>query len=462
MAKLPGKTKYSGRRRSTTRSAGFHSHPDSTGGEYKVSDVPAIAINPESPIEITFKIPPHTADEIIGFGGWYNAENCVSVDVDSDQFKKITSQPPSAPDWSKLGSMVVSEGTDQESEVKITFKSTKATEVGLYGFECGIISHKHLEWAKVEKPVLLKNMYDFSPEANFVEIAGETIIEHMDVNENSIQLHLKSCNRCARFLPINITDERKHLSFSNHCVALHRRPCSHKGFGRLTNVVTGNVLQLEYGYQLECRFCKKYEVNAAHNPQRSAAQMKEDGARRRALEFLLTELNDGESPVLRYRHITGGRELADDVWNKFDGRCFNCNGPIKESKKMHLDHTRPLAMLWPLDETATCLCKSCNSQKRDRSPGDFYPEDKLIKLSEITGIPISELQNPEPNMEAVQLLLDRLDWFFNEFCMKPELNMERDGKVASELLVKAIQKTLNKCKDGAPINLISEFNSRRS
>lgn len=121
--------------------------------------------------------------------------------------------------------------------------------------------------------------------------------------------------------------ERDQLSFSNHCVAEHRRPCKHATFGRLRNVEdSAEVLQLDYGYQLECRFCKKFEVNAAHNPQRSSAQMKEDGARRRAFELLLAELYGG-TPQLRYRHEKG-TELADDVWKRFGCACFNCGAKL--------------------------------------------------------------------------------------------------------------------------------------
>src|SRR5262249_23711615 len=134
------------------------------------------------------------------------------------------------------------------------------------------------------------------------------------------EIFLKSCNRCARFLPINLYNERHHLAFSNHCVAEQKRPCKHAGFGRLRNPQTEEIVQLEYGFQLECRFCKKFEVNAAHNPQRSSAQMKEDAARRRGFELLLAELYEG-SPALRYRHEFG-TELTDDVWERFHHRCF--------------------------------------------------------------------------------------------------------------------------------------------
>jgi hypothetical protein len=122
-----------------------------------------------------------------------------------------------------------------------------------------------------------------------------------------VEITLKSCNRCARFLPINISNERNHLSFSNHCVAAKSRPCSHSSFGRLREAEGERVLKLEYGYQLECRFCKKFVVNAALNPQRTAAQMKEDAQRRRAFEALLAELYKA-SPTLLTVYFPSGRE----------------------------------------------------------------------------------------------------------------------------------------------------------
>jgi hypothetical protein len=189
-------------------------------------------------------------------------------------------------------------------------------------------------------------MFEISPEALFVD--GTTIDGTVKVvapkssETGSHPLLLKSCNRCGRYLPINFPSERNHLSFTNHCVADHRRPCQHASFGRLRNIDgSGEILQLDYGFQLECRFCKKFEVNAPHNPQRSSAQMKEDGARRRAFEFLLAELYQG-TPQLRYRHEYNS-ELADDVWKRFGRKCFSCDAVLKSPREMHLDHTRPLA-----------------------------------------------------------------------------------------------------------------------
>lgn len=454
--KLPGKTKFSGRRRTATRRSGFSSHPDSTGGEYKRLDIPTIHLSPGETVAIRFYVPDHSRGDLVGYGGWFFAPDTVEGEIEGSPFRRKTLIPPCAPNWSKFGAMWSSE-TGEAFEVIVTFSSKEESDIAFYELDCGIIQHQHYDNARQE---LLTNMYRFSPEAHFFSKKGKVKIIGPKVGGSPAILHLKSCNRCARFLPINIDNELIHLSFSNHCKAEHRRPCSHAGFGRLRNVDTNEQIQLEYGFQLECRFCKKFEVNAAHNPQRTAAQMKEDAARRRAFELLLMELYQG-SPQLRYRHKTNGRELADDIWNKFDRKCFKCSTPLNNPKRMHLDHTRPLALLWPLDETATCLCGSCNSAKRDRPPAEFYTDEELISLSEITGIPLSELKKPIPNLEAVNLLAERLDWFFDEFCTRPELTKERDGKVAVELLLKALQKALNKCPGGAPYDVLKEYEARQ-
>ncbi|EGD05281.1 hypothetical protein B1M_07195 [Burkholderia sp. TJI49] len=188
--------------------------------------------------------------------------------------------------------------------------------------------------------------------------------------------------------------------------------------------------------------------------------MKEDGARRRAFELLLAELYGG-TPQLRYRHEMG-TELADDVWERFGRVCFNCGAKLATPRDMHLDHTRPLALLWPLDGTATALCGSCNSEKRDRAPSDFYPPAKLAALAKIAGIPPADLAKTHPNEEALGLLLRRLDWFFGEFLLRDEMTKERDGKVAGELVIKALQKVLARSEQHQGVNLQAEYDRRRA
>jgi hypothetical protein len=182
--------------------------------------------------------------------------------------------------------------------------------------------------------------------------------------------------------------------------------------------------------------------------------MKEDGARRRHLELLLEYLYKG-SPQLRYKNKYG-RDLAKDIWEKFDRKCFRCGKRVFINSRnpegsFNLDHTRPLALLWPLDETATCLCKGCNSAKRDRPPSDFYTDEELKKLSKITGITLKGLKDPRPNVAALILIDSRREWLFREFLNLPELQKIRDGKKTSDLVLKALNRVIDICPNPKPV-----------
>ncbi len=416
-------------------------------------------------VRISFDVPATEVGTLLGWGLWFYISDDVEVRIEGFDHK-ATLEEFTAPDWGKVGSIWRSDGDRLQFDV-VFEASSVSWELAVYDIAAGAIGHEFFDGVAADPDTkraarLMANMWAFAPEANFV-----TPTLHVDIPEPVIEgsgtavdglteIVLKSCNRCARFLPINVHNERQQLSFSNHCVA--RRPCRHVTFGRLRNVASDEVLQLEYGYQLECRFCKKFAVNAAHNPQRTASQMKEDGARRRAIEVLLTELYEG-SPSLLHRKRFAGKELADSVWKRFGGRCFKCGTRLAGQKDMHLDHTRPLALLWPLDETATCLCATHNSAKRDRPPSEFYDHNELSRLAESTGIPLDELRDPSPNVEAIELLADRLDWFFDDFLQRDELQTERDGKLPADLLVKALQRAIN-LANGVDLDLSALYEQR--
>lgn len=445
--KLPGKSEWAGRRRPRTRKAGFSAR---AAVELQIVHVGGYRLNGGDALEFTFRMPMVRAGDRLGFGGWFCCRGTVVVGFDGVHSQYVL-QHAEPPNWSKFGSEWVSTG-DKPDDVTVRFVATESATVAVWDVLGGRVDHEYLHDARAP---LLKNMWQFAPEGNFYVPSAQAKVEvnetHLVPQRDAAAIVLKSCNRCGRFLPVNVEDERFHLSFSNHCVAPHRRPCSHSGFGRVLNITDGTTVQLEYGFQLECRFCKKFEVNAAHNPQRTAAQMKEDAARRRAFEMLLERLYEG-TPQLRYRQQTG-RELTEDVWKRFQGRCFKCGTPLASPRDMHLDHTRPLALLWPVDGTATALCATHNSEKRDRPPVEFYTPDELQRLAKIVGLPLTEMQDPSPNREAIAELSGKLDWFFDVFLADPELTRARDGKQAADLLVKALQKALERLPEGAPFNL---------
>lgn len=455
--KLPGKTEYAGRRRAMTRRAGFSVHPDTTGGEFRRLSVPKIALARGEVVQVNFAMRGHSAGDRLGYGLWFWHTTGVAVDLEGGPERRMLSSY-GQDSWNKAGSIWTAPDAAPVL-VRFTLRATVAGEAAIYNPLCGRVEHKHLTGAR--EP-LLRNIFELAPEGVFVDgqiEAAADVVAPVKSGSGRHLLTVKSCNRCGRFLPINVPAERNHLSFTNHCVAAHRRPCRHGSFGRLRNADDGTVLQLDYGYQLECRFCKKFEVNAAHNPQRSLAQMKEDGARRRAFEFLLAELYGG-TPQLRYRHEHRS-ELADDVWERFGRACFNCGTRLPSARTMNLDHTRPLAFLWPLDGSATALCKTCNGLKRDRAPHDFYTPEQLAELASITGIPLADLREDQPNEEALDLLMARLDWFFDHFLTRAEMTKERDGKVAGELVVKALQRVLAKSARHAHVDLQAEYGRRR-
>mgnify|MGYP000029311607 CR=1 FL=1 len=441
--KLSGKTEYSGRRRNTRQRSGYTSHPDSVGKEYTKSLADVFRISSAKPLIVSFQFPENKTNVFTGFGMYFYCDTSVNITIKNDNSDENLKEHFDTPSFSKLGS--IWRNTKISSEVVVTFSSAKDTEISIYEIDCGLIWHDYFDETikdGQEKSHLTKN-FSIMPECGFGNYIkkGHFSINTEALTDKKTTIHLKSCNRCARFLPINIVNQKNILSFSNHCSDA-RAPCTHTGFGKLTNIETNEFFWLHHGFQLECRFCKKFVVNRALNKKRSTAQMKEDGQRRRHFELLIAELQQ-RSEQLNFRAKTK-MELSDYIWDNFKGSCFKCSNKIESKRKMQIDHTRPLALLWPLDETATVLCASCNNQKRDQSPSEFYSNTEIAKLSSLTGLSLDELRSTEPNHKIINELINRKDWFFNEFLNKPELLKEKEGKIAAELIVKALDKVLSR------------------
>lgn len=407
-------------------------------------------------VTIRFTIPNVRPGLRIGFGGWIVAPDDADITATGLEapLNLSTGSPPA---WRKFGSQWVS---TQRGPVRVSvaIRAKRTFDLALYGLSSGHVSDPGLNEAR---PELLANLWSFAPESNFFPATkGKVSVTHSRAARvgSPVQLATKSCNRCGRFLPVNLPPmERATLSFSNHCIA--RSPCQHASFGRIQDDERPEKVHLmHFGFQLECRYCKKFFVNAALNPQRTAGQMKEDGARRRAFEVLLEHLNRG-SPQFEFKKRTG-KDLSTEVFRRFGGACFKCGMKFQSEREMHLDHTRPLALLWPLDEHATALCGDHNSSKRDRPPGEFYTKAELKRLAKICRLPLSQLENPSPNLAAIRLLGRRLDWFFDDFIPSGQLDKVREGKATASLLIKALQKAIDRAPGGAPFDLLSEARRR--
>ena len=264
---------------------------------------------------------------------------------------------------------------------------------------------------------------------------------------------LKSCNRCGRFLPINIFNEMKTLSFSLHCKKV--APCNHSNFCSYTILndvnpnelksagikIIDNKISSYYGHQLECKACKKFFVNMPLNPQRNAQQFKEDGLRRRAIEVLVNSLLERNLVHFEFEN-KNKKEFTEYIWNKFDRKCFKCKKKL-ELSEMNLDHTMPLAYLYRLDETATCLCASHNSQKSDHFPIDYYTEDELAELSRITGLSLEMLHSRKVNQKVLDLLIKNVVWFYDKFLMEPDYQKVRDGILTADKINDSLKRVIN-------------------
>lgn len=163
------------------------------------------------------------------------------------------------------------------------------------------------------------------------------------------------------------------------------------------------------GRQGECRLCKTI-YNGIKNQSRTTDQHREAAQRRRLYKRLSGEAGKIDSKV---------------VFDKFDGRCFNCNRELQyapDQKKIHLDHTLPVRLLWPLHTgNATLLCSSCNGQKHDRWPSEFYDVPKLRSLARLTGYPYELVSGqPRVNEAAVAEILADTDSFIEEWIHRPD------------------------------------------
>lgn len=190
---------------------------------------------------------------------------------------------------------------------------------------------------------------------------------------------LKKCSYCARVLPID-PNRLGMLAFHKH-----------------------NAKKTKH--QNECRVCKKLRINATFNPQRTADQLHESSVITRERKLFLREPQRLQELKSRL-----GSGLRSQVWNRFDRKCFRCGVDVS-LKGFQLDHTRPLAYLWPIDEYATCLCAGCNNAKKDKFPSEFYTEAELVELSGIIGLSIEELTLKSLNQPELQRIQGDLEGF---------------------------------------------------
>jgi len=490
-------------RRPVRRRSGFTVSGETTGSECKIKKAKALEVNATSlsltfekkPIELT---PSFKKDlGFVAFGGYLFPTTDVNLSaaldyIGDDHVKKSSYIKKHLPKgkWEKFGLHCIFDMKELKQTRGMLRGSCKISSnanigrIDFFGFELGTVYYytdKDL-WDRFQQKtkLYLPEIYYFDMDEPFAVIPEE--YKQLNFKDGKCVV-LKSCNRCARYLLIDIEDERNTISFSNHCIS--EAPCKHPAFSiyqvveneckklpeyilakRISQDTSQSSLlpstdviskiQLIYGYQLECRSCKKYYVNAPLNPMRDSTQHREDSLRRRALEVLVDKLLKRE--WIYHTFKKKGKEFDIYIWEKFGKKCFNCGRELSSPKDAAIDHTMPLAMLWPLNETATCLCSECNSQKRDKFPVEFYSENKLKELATITGLSEDILRSKQVNMKALDALKQQVEWFFDEFLMEPDYQKVRSGKRTSDLIYKAVQAAIK--TSGAEIDLVKEYKRR--
>lgn len=460
-------------RRSVTRESGYHTCDETTGGECIITKSSKTMIGSNKEIFL-FKKDKIKLSNLFGkkigmlcFGGYIYINNKISItyrvsyDYNNQHFVSIIENKTvlNEKDWNNVGFHIelpiIGSSTLTNVNIEMIIIGDKS------GFEIELVS---FDLDSLQKEEFFENTFSesFYQKTNMcipylyylqTELPINTYLKSHQTFTDGQYVVLKSCNRCGRFLPINIFNEMKTLSFSLHCKKM--APCNHSTFCSYSIINDVDIEDLKssgiriindkvssyYGHQLECKACKKFFVNMPLNPQRNSQQFREDGLRRRAIEVLINQLLDRNLVHFEFEK-KNKREFSEYIWNRFDKKCFKCKKELDLSE-MNLDHTMPLAYLYRLDETATCLCDSHNSQKSDHFPVDYYSEDELKELSKITGISLEKLHSREINKEVLDLLVKNVVWFYDEFLMTPDYQKIRDGILTANKINDALKRVIS-------------------
>lgn len=471
-------------RRGVTRESGYHTCEETTGGECLV--VKAETYNMKSARE-TFTFVRNDVElmelfeeniGIFGFGGYIYTSESLSISFKMDYvidgrsftFEKESLSPINTDNWNNIGfhkEISLDNGYVLENvTVKMTIEASRPTTLEFISFDMGAISKEEFAGAELgisfrqKTAMCIPYLYYLDTQLSF----DEYLVENIKLGTGRLVV-LKSCNRCGRFTPINIFDEENTLGFSLHCKK--RAPCVHSTFRAYTIMnydklsksdlaqlpLEGKKVVAYYGHQLECKACKKFFVNAPLNPQRNPQQFKEDGLRRRAIEVLVNALLETNLIHFEYEKRTK-KEFSEHIWRKFGCRCFKCNKKIPLDE-MHLDHTMPLAYLYRLDESATCLCSQHNSQKSDHFPVEYYTQDELVRLSEITGLSMDVLQKKSVNKVVLDLLVENVVWFYDEFLMNKDYQKIRDNILTADKINDSLKRVI-----AGKVDLAAEYKKK--
>lgn len=281
--------------------------------------------------------------------------------------------------WNRFGISGVCQSTNK---LKVLIKLNSDIELDVWGLACG---KPHLP-TQDGKEISIESISatHICPETFYLVHDAAVGLDIDDSNmsvkiSEGREITLKKCSYCGRQLPID-PQRPGVLAFHKHNAKIS-------------------------GHQNECRACKKWRINDQFNPIRTPDQLHESSVITRERRILLREPERLQAIKER-----SGKGLRSIVWERFSKKCFRCHFDVKLDE-FQLDHTRPLAYLWPIDEFATCLCARCNNEKKEKFPIDFYTSKELDRLSSITGLDRKELNKKELNAVELSRFLENLEDF---------------------------------------------------
>ena len=145
-----------------------------------------------------------------------------------------------------------------------------------------------------------------------------------------------------------------------------------------------------------CRYMSRY---------RNSLRTKEELSTGYGADFEEIILRMFRENVLHETVLTEG-ELKSKCFEKYNNKCFKC-GSITD---LAIDHILPLSWFWAKSlKNIIPLCKSCNSSKGAKWPNEYYNEEELQKLSEVTEYSLIELQIPTYNYAFVDWVDDNMN-----------------------------------------------------
>lgn len=289
------------------------------------------------------------------------------------------------PNWQRFGALVT--GAPSNLKATLTLEWSDGTSVEFWGLGIGRPNVPKRESGSTDLTLLEQR--HLIPETFYLphQATVDVEIEAEESNrfriEDGSPIKLKKCSYCGRLLPVDPA-RLGVLAFHKHNAKISK-------------------------HQNECRACKKWRINDSFNPLRTTDQLHESSVITRERKLFLRE-----PEILQEIKDRTGAGLKSKVWERFGRRCFRCRDSVPLDD-FQLDHTRPLAYLWPIDEYATCLCAACNNEKKEKFPVDFYKPQELQRLSEIVGLPLADLKKKELNLRELTRILDDLPTFAREW-----------------------------------------------